>query len=773
MPASRADRLLAVCAFGVACAILLFGLGRHGIWDPAELSLAEAVRAHDAFAGRPPLYGRLVGAGIRWFGANEWSGRALIALAGVAATALTMALARLSGDARTAAYAGILAVASPLAVLNARWMIGDAPAFLAQAAIGLGAFALSFAPGGATRTRAGSMVAIGILASGIALGIATRGALLTVAPPLLGILVVALVEPRLDTSVARARAVVASVALVLGLVLAYRVRADSGSYELLLGGVAGGTQPPSFERFVQTAFHALAPISPIFVIACARVVRGREDQERGRLELALAAWALASFGAATLFGSRYGLAVMTGVVPVAILAAQLLRDVERGDTPDVTSAVVVTMLFGLLIRDFALYPASPLSAVATPAPTLAPAFQPIRYWAVLFVAGAATFALGASAHTVRALGPLREFPNRVRRLANAGRATRRGRILTIAVALIVFGAEGALVAGAVAGDRLGLSSLGMRACGAGAVALPLAFVALVGVEFALRGFDALGGFRMAPFVLAAACTGAYVQGPFLVDLSGELSPREVYARYNELRTPNDVLVEFGLESNAGAYYAAGERRTIENEQQLVSHLLSPSRTWALFSRGLLTQVNRDYRARTGRHLYIADGRNPEVVLATSQPIEGRRDENPIARAFVRDAAPRFRTAIRFREVELIGYDLDLPGGSTVGAGQAFTVTWYWKVMQAPTTDWRVFLHIDGHGQRLNGDHDPVEGLLPMRQWTVGDIVRDEQRLEVPASYPTGEYKLFIGFFQGETRMPIVSGEHTPDNRGIAGSLFVR
>jgi hypothetical protein len=164
------------------------------------------------------------------------------------------------------------------------------------------------------------------------------------------------------------------------------------------------------------------------------------------------------------------------------------------------------------------------------------------------------------------------------------------------------------------------------------------------------------------------------------------------------------------------------------------------------------------------------------VLATNLPIRGRENESFVAR-FVLDAPPaniQHPVGARFEDkIELIGYDLDLPHDGYVGAGESFTVRWYWRALTAVQGTWKVFLHIDGQGNRLNGDHDPVGEKYPVRLWDQNDVVVDEQTLAVPANYRPGPYTMWIGFFSGETRVAVVEGAKDGDNRARAGILTVR
>jgi hypothetical protein len=75
--------------------------------------------------------------------------------------------------------------------------------------------------------------------------------------------------------------------------------------------------------------------------------------------------------------------------------------------------------------------------------------------------------------------------------------------------------------------------------------------------------------------------------------------------------------------------------------------------------------------------------------------------------------------------------------------------------------------------RIHGDHDPVDGHYPVRMWDVGDVIVDRQRLEVPASYPGGDYTIYMGFYSGDTRLIVKDGPKDDANRVRAGVLRIR
>ena len=189
----------------------------------------------------------------------------------------------------------------------------------------------------------------------------------------------------------------------------------------------------------------------------------------------------------------------------------------------------------------------------------------------------------------------------------------------------------------------------------------------------------------------------------------------------------------------------------------------------------LPGLNRAYRRKTGEHLFVADARSARLLLIAARAIDGRTNQNFIA-ASILDADPEPQNPVGANyddRIELVGYDLDLPSDGSVGAGQRFEITWYWRVIGEAPAGYQVFVHIDGFGLRLNGDHVPVGGRYPTKLWDQGDLIADPQELTVPANYRVGDYAIYVGLFSGSKRLELKSGANDGENRLNVGTLRVR
>jgi hypothetical protein len=172
-------------------------------------------------------------------------------------------------------------------------------------------------------------------------------------------------------------------------------------------------------------------------------------------------------------------------------------------------------------------------------------------------------------------------------------------------------------------------------------------------------------------------------------------------------------------------------------------------------------------------LHVLDERSSRMFLGSNVLRGGEVDENPLSRAVLSSPPrpPQHRISASFDDkIEYLGFDLS--GGPELGAGEEFTITYHFRCLARPPA-YKMFVHIDGAGARLNGDHDPIDGRYPLRFWAPGDYILDRQTLRIPAHFRPGDYTIFLGFFEGERRMQVVRGPVDDVNRVKGGTLRVR
>jgi hypothetical protein len=125
-------------------------------------------------------------------------------------------------------------------------------------------------------------------------------------------------------------------------------------------------------------------------------------------------------------------------------------------------------------------------------------------------------------------------------------------------------------------------------------------------------------------------------------------------------------------------------------------------------------------------------------------------------------------------VELLGFDLDAPEVSAPGS--EVTVRMYWRRTGSLAGKWRLFTHLgdsDGTFENFdrNGSLRESETSTP-ESWEIHRIYVDTQTLKIPEK-AAAEVTLLVGVWQGRQRLPVLSGPHDAENRGIVVHLKTR
>ena len=769
------DRSVALEALVVAAILLLtaWGIGSFGIWDPWELHVADTARSLWETGPRPathaPLSTWMIGAAFARFGVHEWSGR----LPGVIAGWLTCSLAFLLLRKTYSRRAGVIAIAvvasTPMFVLNARLLMGDAVAVFAQTWVGLTAFTICCAGHSSWRTLVDDVLfALAVLVSTYASGV-----LLGPLPPIVAVAAWSLLSEDTGRGNRLGRWLLLAGATVVVVGVARAVALDDPGFSLWLGGGAIGGNPPTFDEAGEVVFHGFAPWSAALPVAAlwALVPRPKRSKDAQSLAWVLLLWAACAFGSWTVFASRYGTPPYLALVPLAALIAIWMAEATDEPSPRWPAAVVVVLLAGLLVRDYALYPNGPLRALAVDGLNLPDVYDPKGQWALLFSASALLLCLTLVSHEAIARPTPRRTLQWIGTQWEVG-WTQRGWLLLAASLLAVCFSFGLMCFVA----DLNLPSLVVRV-GRVTFFVPFVLAALVfGLPWVRYAYGKLGRQRVFPPVAGALAVGAFIALSFQPALSQHFSPKPAYDAYRELTGGKpEPLASYRLPATAAHYYTNAPVAEIRGQAELVRFLQEDRQRWAVVPSNELPELDRAYRQETGKHLYVADARSARLLLIAAEPVEGRPNESFIARAVLKEVSePPHPVGANYEDrVELIGYDLELPGGDSIGAGQHFEVTWYWRVLGNPPAGYQIFVHIDGHGSRLNGDHIPVGGRYPTKLWEKGDVIVDRQELTVPANYRVGDYVLHVGLFNGSKRLEVKSGPNDGDDRVDAGLLRVR
>lgn len=392
-----------IVVFVVALTILASGLGRFGIWQPAELRIADLARgegpAREA-QSRPPLQIAAVRVGFNRLGATEVGGRLPTALFAVAATmALALAVAAAS-DARTGAFVGITYATMPLVFMNARQMFGGG---VAQSAFTLLFAAIIYvfwgrpppgvaddSPGGSGTSQGGLVAALWhygrwLLLALVPLAIAAAGAMLGVVPVLLGASLAALLRWRYESRSSRiAGALLALVGVVTGYLCFRAAVAPHEGYDALTG-VAGGPNPPrplpTYETYIEQIGHGLFPWTGIAAFGVVRLLFAPPTQgldkaaspvtiaeawRESGMRLAAFVTLCVAFGVQSFHLQQFGLSPFIAVAPLAVATGVALRDAEREQAPWRLVVAGATFFTVIVVRDYMLFPKSSYAALGLP-----------------------------------------------------------------------------------------------------------------------------------------------------------------------------------------------------------------------------------------------------------------------------------------------------------------------------------------------------------------------------------------------------------------------
>ena len=727
--------------FVVVPLLTVWGIWSYGLWDPWELDLAGAAR-----------FGRVPGV-----------------LAGFLTCLLAFLLLRSYFGARTGVIAIAVIASTPLFLLNARLLMGNAVAVFAQTWVGLAAIAASSDPHSSRRALA-HYLALGF---GVAASTLASGVLLGPLPPIAAVAAWSVLSEDSGRGSRVSRWLLPLAAAILALGVARAVSVDDPGFSIWLGGGALGGNPPTFDKAAELIFHGFAPWSAALPVAViwTLIPRPARTAERQDLAWVLLLWAAFAFVSWTVFASRYGTPPYLALVPMAGLVAIWMAEVSDERVAQWPAAVVVALLVGLLIRDYALYPGSPLRSLAVDGLDVPSVYDPKGQWALLFSCAGALLCLMLVSHDAIERPQPQRTVRWLRFQWEAGGAP-RGWIL-LCVSLLAISVSFGLMCFVL---DLRVASIVVRA-GRVAFFIPFVLAALVlGLPWVRYAYGRLGNLRVFPALGGGLAVGAFVALSFQPALSQHFSPKPVYDAFGELTEGNpDPLASYKLPSTAARYYTRAPIEEIAMQADLVAFLQKGGQRWAVIQADELPALNRAYRRETGEHLYVADARSARLLLIASEPISGRPNQSFIERAVLTDAPEaQHPVGANYEDrVELVGYDLRLPGGDSVGAGQRFEVTWYWRVLGKTPSGYEVFVHVDGQGLRLHGDHIPVDGQYPTKLWETGDVIVDTQELLVPANYPIGDYTMYVGLFSGSKRLEVKSGPNDGVNRVNVGTLPVR
>jgi hypothetical protein len=156
------------------------------------------------------------------------------------------------------------------------------------------------------------------------------------------------------------------------------------------------------------------------------------------------------------------------------------------------------------------------------------------------------------------------------------------------------------------------------------------------------------------------------------------------------------------------------------------------------------------------------------LVVLSACVEKEETAAPVDEGFIKEnllaAAPSPKHVVNADlggKVVYLGADLDK---ERAALGDRVKVTHYWKVVEPPGAEWRLFTHVNGSkGDWINVDDTKMRKGYGPDRWKAGDIVRDEQVFPILRTWKSADATIFVGMFRkgGQTekdRMQIRSGK---------------
>jgi tetratricopeptide (TPR) repeat protein len=136
--------------------------------------------------------------------------------------------------------------------------------------------------------------------------------------------------------------------------------------------------------------------------------------------------------------------------------------------------------------------------------------------------------------------------------------------------------------------------------------------------------------------------------------------------------------------------------------------------------------------------------------------------------------PSLKKEVQFAAgMTLLGYDLPQ---SQVNRGGMLNINYYWQCWARPPLNYFIFVHLRGPDKTLTFDHLLDHGQKHMNSLFVGQVVREDYRLQIPANLTPGKYKLVVGIWDPwftRKGLPIIRGENEGNEELTLATVEVR
>jgi hypothetical protein len=298
----------------------------------------------------------------------------------------------------------------------------------------------------------------------------------------------------------------------------------------------------------------------------------------------------------------------------------------------------------------------------------------------------------------------------------------------------------------------------------------------IGAPLALRNRGEAGQLRgrfiaVAASLIVALGMAVGTAHAIVPQVSSQLSSKDLYGKTKQL-DPGAPLGYYRFTATGTSYYsekrASTQLNTIDN---LFEFLQKPERVLVFAGADELPAIDQTSRTKKINY-FVIDDTNARFMILSNKLKPGDIDANPLKR-FISETAPTPQRVVQANfedKIQLIGYDAP----QTVHRGEEFKVRLYYKVLAPVGGTYKVFIHFDGPGARMNGDHVPLAGRFPTQNWVTGYYITDEHVMKPDrAGEPSGPYTILMGFFAGDKRLKVTSGPADGENRVKLGPMTVQ
>jgi 4-amino-4-deoxy-L-arabinose transferase-like glycosyltransferase len=287
-------------------------------------------------------------------------------------------------------------------------------------------------------------------------------------------------------------------------------------------------------------------------------------------------------------------------------------------------------------------------------------------------------------------------------------------------------------------------------------------------------FDLVGRWGLHVAVALGVVFALFVSQVWVPGLAARMSSRDVLAVYRELRQEGDRLGIVGNLGSGPAYYSGGDYQKLEGRKELIDFLKRPERVFALMRAAERCPMHKEASKKNFEY-HVLDDDNVQFLLLSNQLRAGERDLNELPELVLREPPADLgrKVSVMFEdEVELVGVKMP----SSPSHDDKFEITFVYKVLKPIGKSWKVFVHIDGPGGHISGDHQPLGGLCGFTSFRAGDYLVDRFTVD-PEGRTPGKYRVHTGLFTGSagnfTNMKVTAGNPDKDNRAPLGEITLR